>query len=170
MIFFLDTEFAPSPSGNVLISMALIPMDMNIPERYWIMPEHTWLPHVTPWIEQNVIPHLFAAPVYKLLQSAVSLPHAIAAYLAPFKEDRTQIIADWPEDISLFCRHIQTVNVLEVDASPNVPAPLDNISMIFSRIESWPNMIPNAIQHNAYWDAMALRYALMDGLLNVAND
>jgi hypothetical protein len=28
-------------------------------------------------------------------------------------------------------------------------------------VVAWPNNIPNAIQHNAYWDALALKEALI---------
>jgi hypothetical protein len=34
------------------------------------------------------------------------------------------------------------------------------LTMEVIRVDAWPNEIPNAIQHNAYWDAFALKHML----------
>jgi hypothetical protein len=35
-----------------------------------------------------------------------------------------------------------------------------DITFHIKRVDAWPNDIPNAVQHNAYWDAVALKVKL----------
>ncbi len=40
------------------------------------------------------------------------------------------------------------------------PEPFALAEFEMHRVDAYPTMLPGAVQHNAYWDAMALRHKL----------
>ena len=97
MRYFLDTEF--DGFGGDLISLGLAAEDG---EDYYVV-IHPLPDPPTEWVGRHVIPYLFQVPQAldnRLDREAAA--HDLAAYLRadpdPF------IVADWPEDIALFCR------------------------------------------------------------------
>jgi hypothetical protein len=97
MRYFLDTEF--NGFGGALISVGLA-AEHGGDDYYVVLP----LPEaIEPWVAQHVVPYLRSVPdmLYNQLDR-VAAAHDIAAYLAA--DPDPTIIADWPEDIALFCR------------------------------------------------------------------
>ena len=67
------------------------------------------------------------------------------------------IVADWPDDIRYLCELLIT--------GPGKCVKLDGLKFEWVRADAWPNEIPGAVQHNAWWDAQALRAKLMPAVL-----
>jgi hypothetical protein len=65
------------------------------------------------------------------------------------------IIADSPVDIWRFCEAISTGSDGEW-ASTEFP----HMSFEVHNVDCYPTDLPGAVQHNAWWDAMALRHKL----------
>jgi len=97
MRYFLDTEF--NGFGGDLLSLALVPEDGD-QDYYVVIPfEGAW----HPWVEKHVVPYLESVPPMLLNRlDRVAAAHDVAAYLA--NDPDPVIVADWPEDIALFCR------------------------------------------------------------------
>lgn len=144
MRYFLDTEF--DGFGGDLISLALVREDGSS-----ISLVVGASGPKTPWVSENVIPILFADRVSAKCQ-LIDLPYQIQDFLAgdaaPF------IIADWPDDIAYFCKAIIT--------GPGTMINVPRITFNVARVDAYPTTLIGAIQHNAWWDAMALRQMLIE--------
>jgi hypothetical protein len=66
-------------------------------------------------------------------------------------DDRPIIVTDWPDDIKYFCQAIIT--------GPGMMINIPRLSFEMVRVDAYPSVLEKygAVQHNAYWDAMALR-------------
>lgn len=66
------------------------------------------------------------------------------------------IIADSPVDIGRFCAALST-------SEDGGWASADYPRMTFEvhNVDCYPTTLPGAVQHNAWWDAMALRHLVM---------
>lgn len=62
------------------------------------------------------------------------------------------IISDWPADIRYFC------DLIEFPMGEM--AKIAGLKFEMHRVDAYPTTLPGAIQHNAWWDAMALRHLL----------
>lgn len=133
---FLDTEF--NGFGGKLMSMALVPENLNAPEFYC---EIEVKDQLDPWVAVNVAPHMFQAPVgYGEFQIALS------RYLLNIEQDEITIVADWPDDIRYFCEAMITGPGERIIMPTNISFVLDlNINYT------------SAVPHNALWDARAIR-------------
>ena len=142
MQYFLDTEF--NGFGGELISLALVPEDGD-QEFYTSLP----LPDIIhPWVERNVIPYLRHVPPG--LDNMMSRAHAgehLANYLAGDKHP--VIVADWPEDISLFCMLLLP--------APNEIVPVGALSFELLSTPGFSCAANSQVPHNALHDARALR-------------
>ena len=143
MRYFLDTEF--NGHGGALISLALVP-EYGDQEYYAVLD----LPaDVHPWVQRNVMPYLgsvppgLKAPPISRTQAAME----IAGYLGGDK-DRV-IVADWPEDIALFCMLLLT--------SPGDMAPVGSLDFQFVSSPGFSTAENSRVPHNALHDARALR-------------
>ena len=136
MKFYLDTEF--NAFGGKLMSMALVPEDVNSPEFYQELDMNDQL---HPWVRDNVVPHMFKPKVtYSEFQTQLAL------YL--FKFDDITIVADWPDDIRYFCEALITGPGERINTPSNIKFELDlNIKYT------------SEVPHNALWDARAIRDA-----------
>ena len=142
MKFFIDTEF--NGFGGKLMSMAIVPEDVNVPEFYC---EIEVKDQLDPWVQVHVAPHMFQAPVpYSEFQFALSM------YLLNIKQatlvdvDEIVIVADWPDDIRYFC------DALIVGPGKRIMIP-HNIEFELDLDIKYHSMVP----HNALHDARAIR-------------
>jgi len=146
MRYFLDTEF--DGFGGPLISVGLASEDGD--QDYYVVLPLKDAP--TEWVARHVIPYLRSVPaaLYNELD-AVAAAHDIAAYLAA--DPDPEIIADWPEDIALFCRLLLTSEREIVDVS--------NLRFRFVRTPGFSTARNSKVPHNALHDARALRDHLL---------
>lgn len=142
MRYFLDTEF--NGFGGTLISAGLVP-EFGDNEFYVVLP----VPEpVHPWVERHVVPYLHMVPQgLDLRLDAISAAHEIAAYLAA--DPDPEIVADWPDDIALFCKLLMVGPGLIVDVGSLRFSLLNNPGFSTARNSKVP--------HNALHDARALR-------------
>jgi len=147
MRYFLDTEF--NGFGGALISLALVP-EYGDQEYYVILPLDD---PIEPWVAKHVMPYLEQVPPTTLNKlDRVAAAHDIAAYLAT--DDDPVIVADWPEDIALFCR------LLLVGATDIVD--VRHLRFEFHRTPGFSTARNSKVPHNALHDARALRDFILD--------
>jgi hypothetical protein len=136
MRFFLDTEF--NGFGGKLMSMALVPENLKVPEFYC---EIEVKDQLDPWVQVNVAPHMFLVPAsYSEFQLSFS------RYLLNIEYDEIIIVADWPDDIRYFCESMITGPGERIVMPTNIKFELD-----FSI--KYESVVP----HNALHDARAIR-------------
>lgn len=142
MRYFLDTEF--NGFGGCLISLGLAAEDGG--EDYYVVVPMTEAP--LPWVAQHVVPYLKSVPpmMYNQLDR-VAAAHDIAAYLR--NDPDPEIVADWPEDIALFCRLLLTGDTEIVDVT--------SLRFHFLRTPGFSTSRNSKVPHNALYDARALR-------------
>jgi len=140
--YFLDTEF--NGFGGELISLALVSEYGG--ELYLA----THCENPIEWVAKNVIPIIrcHGADPFDIV------PDFFGRAIAMFLDDDIEpvIVADWPDDIRYFCQAL----IVGPGQMVNIPGP---IRFEVHRVESYPNTF-GAIQHNALWDARALRAVL----------
>ena len=147
--YYLDTEF--NEHGGKLISLALV-TDRHVP--LYIINDEPMNP--TPWVSANVLVSrvLRSGPVQPVvLQSANQFGEVIRNYIG--NENHPVIIADSPVDIWRFCQVLSTNDDGEW-ASADYPM----MTFEVHNVDCYPTDLEGAIQHNALWDAMALRHKL----------
>lgn len=107
-----------------------------------------------PWVIQNVLPLM---DKHKSELTYTTPEFAVGAIIRTFLDgdDHPIIIADSPVDICRFCQAITTGTCGEW-------ASVDYSRMTFEvhNVECYPTELEGAVQHNAWWDAMALREKL----------
>jgi hypothetical protein len=145
MRYFLDTEF--NGFGGELLSVGLAAEDG---EDYYVV-----LPIKQPyeeWVERHVVPYLRSVPPMLLnVLDREAAAHDVAAYLR--NDSDPLIIADWPEDIALFCR------LLLIGASDIVD--VSHLRFEFRRTPGFSTARNSKVPHNALHDARALREHLL---------
>jgi len=148
MRYFLDTEF--NGFGGDLISLALVP-EYGDQEFYVALP----LPdEVHPWVARHVVPYLHSVPAaldHRL--DRIAAAHELAAYLSTDRDPL--IVADWPEDIALFCRLLLT--------GPTEIVEIGGLRFEFLRSPGFSTAINSRVPHNALHDARALRDFVLGG-------
>lgn len=142
MRYFLDTEF--NGFGGALLSLALVPDDG---EEFYVTLECA--EPLQPWVERHVVPYLDSVPfaLRDRRMGTAEAAQALAAYLAPDPEP--ELVADWPDDISYFCR------LLTTGAGRMVAVP----ALVFRLVPlpGFSTAANSAVPHNALHDARALR-------------
>lgn len=145
MNYYLDTEF--NGYEGALISMALVKEDGD--SLYMIFEK----PYkIDDWVAENVMPILQDVP------PDIWIAHIDFNAAAPLiwrfmHGDESPIIhADWPDDIRHFCDSVIT--------GPGKMVPIPSLQFQVHRVDAYPTDLPGAFQHNAWWDAMALRHLL----------
>lgn len=143
MRYFLDTEF--NGHEGELISLALVSESGK--ELY--MACACWKP--VPWVAENVMPIVACEGALPL----VTMPDRFGGHIASFLRDDTLpfIISDWPSDIAHFCR--------AMIVGPGQMVDVRSIAFEVMRVDAYPTTLPGAVQHNALWDARALRHKVM---------
>lgn len=142
MRYFLDTEF--NGFGGALLSLALVP-EYGDQDYYVVIPfEGEW----HPWVEKHVMPYLESVPPMLLNRlDRIAAAHDVAAYLAG--DPDPVIVADWPEDIALFCRLLLVGETEIVD--------IRHMRFEFLRTPGFSTARNSKVPHNALHDARALR-------------
>lgn len=134
MRLFLDCEF--NEFQGDLISMALVSEDGR--EWYEVVP----CENPGTWVAQNVMP-ILGKPAVSIQQMQASLTHWLAQF------DAVHVVADWPEDISHFCRSLITGPGMRLNTPP--------LTMEVLRIDAASNL-----PHNALYDARGIRAAILE--------
>jgi hypothetical protein len=148
--YFLDTEF--NEFGGELLSLALVDQDG---ESLYIIYEPT--EKIGPWVAENVMPIMRSVPrdiqPYVVKHGSKTGPRLIADFFARRGGSVPYIITDWPDDVRYFCQAIIT--------GPGEMAAIPRLQFDIVRVDAYPTTLPDAVQHNAWWDAVALREKLM---------
>ena len=106
------------------------------------------------WVRQNVLPLMGSHKAPKAAKVYLhEVGNAIRAFIGD--DDCPTIIADSPVDIGRFCRAISTGPDGQW-ASADYPA----MRFEVHNVDCYPTTLEGAVQHNAWWDAMALRAKL----------
>lgn len=144
--FYLDCEF--DGHNGPLLSIALVKEDgVSIHIQTDAEPRD-------PWVIANVMPIMDA---HKASAAAKVYLNEVGGVIRAFIGDCACpiIVADSPVDIGRFCRALST-------GSDGKWASADYPAMRFEvhNVNCYPTDLPGAVQHNAWWDAMALRRAI----------
>ena len=146
MRYFLDTEF--NGFGGELISIALVP-EHGDQEYYAILP---LADEPVAWVARHVMPYLESVPEgARSRLDRFTAAHELAAYLRT--DPDPEIVADWPEDIALFCRLLQHKDGDMVNVR--------SLSFRLLRLPGFSTAANSRVPHNALHDARALRDFVM---------
>lgn len=146
MLYFLDCEF--NGFGGELISLAL---SGEAGELYLARTEaelNALEGH--DWIAEHVLPFLSLADARPEVMPLEKFGRAIQAFLAGDKAP--EIIADWPEDLM----HLMQCLIIAPGQMVRIP----DLSLRLMSASAYPTDMEEAVQHNALWDARALRHAV----------
>lgn len=146
--FYIDCEF--DGHDGPLLSIAMVKDDGNsIHIRADIEPMDLW-------VRRNVLPLMDS---HRAAKSAKVYLNDVGSVIRAFIGDCDvpTIIADSPVDIARFCRALSTGPDGEW-ASTEYP----RMNFEVHNVDCYPTAVEGAVQHNAWWDAMALRAALGD--------
>ena len=147
MRYFIDCEF--DGYRGPLISMALVRDDGRS--------FHFYDPEAAenvkdPWVAENVAPILRDCPEPPTARHALSAAYALQDFLEG--DERPHIVADWPAGLIHFCALIET--------SPGVMLTIPNLTLEVKRVDAYPSTLAGAVQHNCWWDALALRQKVLE--------
>lgn len=166
MRYFLDTEFFGY--GGEIISLALVPENTGSKDELYIafdqkeLEAESWISddHETrKWVRHNVLPIIDAsyATAERIGQRRSDIealwPARLDAYFAD--DPHPHIIADFPSDIHYFSHLLITSRF--GDAIRNVR----NVTFEWVRDDAYPTDLAGAVQHNALWDARALKHHML---------
>ena len=162
MRYYLDCEF--NGFGGNLLSLALV---TEHGDEFYIARDQAEMeaearsaaPHIEPWVRDNVLPVMDcegASPM-RVGRAVAETQEFWPTHIEPFllkygRHEPPHIIADWPDDIAYLCRMLIT--------GPGYAIRVPGMTFEWSRVDSYPTDLAGAIQHNALWDARALRRAL----------
>lgn len=134
--------------GGQLLSMALVSETER--SMYAVM---NYTPIQDPWVLANVHPIMLEVPQERIdvLGYGVSREQLAVMINEYFKNDAyPHVVADWPDDLKYLCEVLIT--------GPGTMIDLPGIKMSVKRVDAYPSTLIGAVQHNAWWDAMALRH------------
>lgn len=152
MRYYLDTEF--NGYEGALISLALIREDGE--GLYLVVMQakpdtvFTNASVCERWVRENVLPVLTSCPVAPVGVFMEEIAGEVSGFLAG--DPGPVVIADWPDDIRYFCEVVIT--------GPGTMIDVPSLSFEVHRVDAYPTGLEGAVQHNAWWDAMALRHKL----------
>lgn len=141
--YYLDCEF-DGHKGN-LLSLALVREDGY--SLYLVV--NTWASD--PWVLKHVLPIMdcHSAHVYNKVKPN-DVGAAIRAWLDPV--NNFCVVADSPVDIARFCAALST------DSDGGwCSVNYETITFEVRNVSCYPTVLKGAVQHNAWWDACALR-------------
>lgn len=145
--YYLDCEF--NGAGGELLSMALRREGGG--GLYWI---NGWTRQVhDPWVAENVIPILRDCPAEAIIGDLSELPGAIEHCFLAWGDLDPIIVTDWPDDIKYFAESVLT--------GPGTMIRLRSLRIEMHRVDAYPTTLMGAVQHNAWWDALALEHRLL---------
>ena len=152
MRYFIDTEF--DGHNGPLLSIALVE------ETGISLYVRTTARASDPWVRDNVEPHMMSHNAH--LRAYDIPPDWVGDNLRSFLRLRDNIlgkrpiiiVADSVVDIARFCRAIST------DCDGGWHSVDGDLSFEVHDVAAYPTTLQGAVQHNAWWDAMALRARL----------
>ena len=144
MKYYLDCEF--NGFGGHLMTMGIAAEDGR--NLYLIYNTRS----TDPWVQKNVGPLIYDVPIKPHVDIIGNANANGPAHIAAFmnQDYDINIITDWPDDIKYFCQSIIT--------GPGQMAALPSFSMHVVRVDAYPTTLKGAVQHNAMWDALALKH------------
>lgn len=144
--FYIDCEF--DGHGGPLLSIAMVH------ERGASIHVCTTEIARDSWVIENVVPliNCHKAGIVRIVDVA-----KVGGILRRFMGacENPIIIADSPVDIGRFCTAISTG-----DDGGWASADYPRMTFEVHNVDCYPTTLPGAVQHNAWWDAMALREKL----------
>jgi len=146
MRYYIDCEF--DGHNGPLLSMAIVREDGD---SLYI---ETTEPARDPWVVEHVMPLMGKHEA----DTAIQIPSTfVGRKLAAFigTDPYAMIVADSPVDIARFCTAISTA-----PGGGYNPCILPKLSFEVHDVDCYPTTVPGAVQHNAWWDAKALRELL----------
>ncbi len=107
-----------------------------------------------PWVLANVLPLMDRHDAADCTRVPL---HMVGGVLRAFIGECAHpvIIADSPVDIGRFCAAISTGS-----DGAWASTSYDQMTFEVKNVDCYPTDLPGAVQHNAWWDAMALRHKL----------
>jgi hypothetical protein len=150
MVYYIDCEF--DGHNGPLLSIAMVAQNgyaMHLQVREIAQ---------DPWVIKNVMPVMpeHEAEIHRYV-NIFEVGEYIRAFIGCDTNDEITIVADSPVDISRFCRALTTNEKGEWE-STSYP----ELTLRVHNIDCYPTNVVGAVQHNAYWDAMALRAKLFE--------
>lgn len=160
MKYYLDTEF--NGFGGSLISLGIAAEDGRT--LYLVDKQYKYLgimEDLDPWVEENVIPIIDDIPtLYDGLkidpfvfetEGTSKWGPIISEFI--YKEGVAEIIVDWPADLGYFC------DLMLIPSKPGFSHPMDKLTTfhIIRHVDIYPTSLEFAVQHNALWDALAIK-------------
>jgi len=148
MRYYLDCEF--NGFGGALISLALVRSDGV--SLYIVI--NDGVQETDEWVYHNVMPIIddCPVPVVELTRAEASLAVQGLWTDGDSGDGDIHVIADWPDDIKYLCELLIT--------GPGTMIAIPGITFEVKRVDAYPTTLEGAVQHNAWWDAMALRHLL----------
>jgi hypothetical protein len=144
--YFLDCEF--NGFGGELISLAL---SGETGELYLARPDYELdALAAQDWVAEHVLPVMSLASARPDVIPLDTFGRAIQSFLAD--DPAPTIVADWPEDLM----HLMQCLII----SPGHMVRIPDLSLTLLHISAYPTDMDEAVQHNALWDARALRHAV----------
>lgn len=143
MRYYLDTEF--DGHNGPLLSLALVGENDSIHIRTTERATDPWvIANVEPLMEQHDAGMDAEVPLNEVGVT-------VANFFSLMRDNAPTIIADSVVDIGRFCRALSTAT----DGGwSSVDYP--RIGFEVYDVAAYPTTLPGAVQHNAWWDAMAL--------------
>lgn len=149
MKYYLDTEF--NGFGGELISLGLAAQDGRT---LYLIDESYKKMDLNPWVTENVIPILEDVPEDVEIISTIgtSLWGALIGDFI-YRHSPPQLIADWPSDIIYFCE------LMLIPEKPGYSHHMGKFTdmTIIRHVDIYPTTLEGAVQHNAIWDALAIK-------------
>lgn len=144
--FYIDCEF--DGHNGPLLSIAIIPeTGSGVHIRTTEPVNDNWVyNHVLPLMDQHCADDAYTV---RLNRVGFYLRRAMAGI------DEPVIIADSPVDIGRFCAALSTS-----EAGGWASADYPKMTFEVHNVDCYPTDLEGAVQHNAWWDAMALRHLL----------
>ena len=105
------------------------------------------------WVRQNVLPLMDS---HKAARSEKVYAYEVGGVIRSFLgEGSPVIVCDSPQDARYFSQALTTA-----PDGGYAPFPFDGLTIEVLGVDAYPTTLEGAVQHNAWWDAMALREAL----------
>lgn len=155
--FYFDTEF--TGHGGDLLSAGMVRSDGAA--LYLVVPDYEIERlrsegKMDPWVEANVLPLLLDVPegTVPIVEPSASWGELFSSFMYPEGRDtgQVQIICDWPSD------HIYLMNLMISGPGLSHPMGKQTDFTVIRHIDIYPTDLPGAVQHNALYDALAIKH------------
>lgn len=106
------------------------------------------------WVATHVVPILDSVPrgIPAEHTSITAFQKVLQRFLRAEGEEEIRIVTDWPDDVKYFSELLIT--------GPGKMIDIPGIVFEVVRVDAYVSPPMGAVQHNAMWDAIALRYCL----------